>query len=87
MRPAADDDELDFAWSRTRRAWTTRCGCSGPAGTCLLFAAEAAPRAVDLDRVYRVELVAARRAIVDAGRPARARSSSSAAARSASPTW
>jgi L-iditol 2-dehydrogenase len=70
--PAAADDELDFCVVTHPAGLDDALRLLRPGGTCLLFAAEAAPRAVDLDRVYRAELVlrGARSATPDALREA-----------------
>jgi threonine dehydrogenase-like Zn-dependent dehydrogenase len=55
--PAAAHDELDFCVVTHPAGLDDALRLLRPGGTCLLFAAEGEPRPVDLERVYRSELV------------------------------
>ena len=55
-RPAAPGDEVDYAVVTAPAGLGEALALLRPGGTCLVFAAEPAPRPVDLDLVYRMEL-------------------------------
>jgi L-iditol 2-dehydrogenase len=55
-RPAAAGDEVDYVVVTAPAGLDEALPLLRPGGTCLVFAAEPAPRAVDLDLVYRMEL-------------------------------
>ena len=57
FEPAASDEQLDFAVVTAPAALDAALALLRPGGTCLVFAAPAAPVPVLLDRVYRSELV------------------------------
>jgi threonine dehydrogenase-like Zn-dependent dehydrogenase len=56
-RPAAPEDEVDYAVVTAPAGLGDALARLRPGGTCLVFAADSQPRPVDLDRVYRMELV------------------------------
>jgi threonine dehydrogenase-like Zn-dependent dehydrogenase len=55
-RPAAPGDEVDYAVVTAPAGLDEALPLLRPGGTCLVFAAEPAPRPLDLDVVYRMEL-------------------------------
>ena len=57
FEPAATDEQLDFAVVTAPAALDAALALLRPGGTCLLFAAPAAPLPVLLDLIYRRELV------------------------------